>query len=87
MFGYKNENGSNSSTTSNLRYSTQLSGSNASSIPHSSTNSSLPLPNSSSGTSSSITVAGLKERLERMKQSMNNQYSSNNRYTMSGYPK
>lgn len=87
MFGYKNENGSNNGTTSNLRYSSQLSSGNTSSIPHSSSNSSLPLPNSSSGTSSSITVAGLKERLERMKQSMNNQYSSNNRYTMSGYPK
>jgi len=50
-------------------------------------NSSLPLPNSSLGTSSSVTVQGLKERLERMKQSMNNQYTSNNRYSMSGYPK
>jgi len=86
MFGYKNENTSNS-VTPNLRYSTQLNGSSTSSIPHPSTTSSLPLPNSNVGTSTSVTVAGLKERLERMKQSMNSQYSTNNRYSLNGQPK
>ncbi|ORX61016.1 ARM repeat-containing protein [Piromyces finnis] len=86
MFGYKNENGVNSGTQ-NVRYSSQLSGGSSTAIPHSSANSSLPLPNNNSGSSSSVTVAGLKERLERMKQSMNNPYSTSNRYSINSQPK